>query len=148
MDEQRRLELQHFVDGLNEAEFEVFYRQLGDRYRLLRRAEELRAMNQFRLMDRVFFHHNREHISGTVVRINQRTLSILTDTARRWTVAPEFLAHETTSSPSASPVDRIFVQNTASGHGNPRGKSHKNQKIRKNATARPGLVKCGYGKNG
>lgn len=87
-------------------------------------------MSHFRLMDRVSFHHNSEHISGTVVRINQRTLSILTDTGRRWTVAPEFLAHETASTPppSAAPADRIFVQNIVSGHGNPRNKSHKNQK--------------------
>lgn len=141
MDEHRRVELQQFVNDLSEVELRLLYEQLGERYRMQRKAEEMRAMSQFRVTDRVFFHHNGEHIRGIVIRVNQRTLSVLTDLGRRWTVAPEYLTHETTSPPppSSAPADRVFVQNTAQdttqntaqGRSNPRGKSHKNQKRKK-----------------
>ncbi len=69
-------------------------------------------MCDFRLMDRVYFHHGGEHITGTVVRINQRTLSVLTDTGRRWTVAHKLLRHEE-DSPASNEPTRVHVVNIA-----------------------------------
>lgn len=140
MDEHRQLEIQRFIDGLQDSELRLLHVQLGERYRLIRRAQEMQALREFRLMDRVFFHHASEHITGTVIRINQRTLSVLTDTGRRWTVAPEFLHHEEVSSPPNSDdpdPTRVHVVNVTPSPSppaakRPSGKSkHKKRKKRR-----------------
>ena len=42
-------------------------------------------------MDRVYFTNNGEKIIGTVVRLNQKTVSVDADNGGQWRIAPDFL---------------------------------------------------------
>ena len=91
MNSQRQLQIQQFVQSLSDDELHILYHQLNDRMRLARRARELYALQDFRLLDRVTFEHAGRRVEGTVIRINQRTVSVMSIDSVRWTVSPQFL---------------------------------------------------------
>lgn len=107
INEQRQQQIQLFIRSLSNDELTWVYHQTGDKLRFIQRANELCALQDFQMLDRVFFHHNYEHIEGVVVRVNQRTLSVVTDQGRRWTVAPQYL--KKVASDSSVPKDGVQI---------------------------------------
>jgi len=51
----------------------------------------LKIMLEFKLTERVSFEYRGEEIKGTIIRLNQKTVTIIDDNGRHWNVAPSFL---------------------------------------------------------
>ncbi len=88
------------LDSMTEAELHMLNREVVQRlefYSSVRRKSELMA---FRVGDRVAFDSDLGSVTGTVVRVNQKTASIEGDDGRGWRVSPKFL-QKITDSPNA-----------------------------------------------
>lgn len=99
---------------------------------MIQKAKELIALNEFYVLDRVFFHHGSEHIEGTVSRINRRTVSVIADDHRRWTVSPQSLK----KSPQTTDlgIDPLSVSEkfiSPADHYSAKSKSRKKRKKKK-----------------
>lgn len=80
------------VNGLNEGELHALHHCLVERLRFLQRNSAQRDMAQFRLGDVVrFTASDGREISGVLIRLNQKSVSVHTESGSRWTVAPGFL---------------------------------------------------------
>jgi hypothetical protein len=55
------------------------------------RAQALFAMRNFQVLDRVSFHYHGEQKIGTVIRLNQKTISVKLDTGEQWNISPQML---------------------------------------------------------
>lgn len=61
-----------------------------DRIKLVRAERKAQSMAAFEVGDAVyFFNKQEERIDGTVLRLNKKTLSLVTEDGQRWNVAPE-----------------------------------------------------------
>ena len=84
-------QLLHLVDSLDEEQLHALYHVVAQRLQLAQKAHASAAMSQFHVLDRVSFVHNEKQYEGTVIRLNQKTLSIMLDDGTRWNVAPSLL---------------------------------------------------------
>jgi len=66
-------------------------RKIIERLKLIRRTKNVFSIAKFNIMDRVYFTNNGEKIIGTVVRLNQKTVSVDADNGGQWRIAPDFL---------------------------------------------------------
>lgn len=83
------------IDTLTEAELVDLNHRIVERLRLLQQMRSHVAMLSFRIGDRVVFEPpGRPMQRGTVTRYNKNTVSIVTETGQRWTVAPGLLRRE------------------------------------------------------
>jgi len=62
-----------------------------ERLKTMRKAEDLLAMKDLQLFDRVYFDHQGEKIHGYVHRLNQKTVSVHDDEHTIWNVSPQLL---------------------------------------------------------
>ena len=86
----RRIE--EFIKSLNEEELRYLNRLIVERLKLISQAKSTKAMAKHNLGDLVEFPDNEGNIvSGRIIRLNKKTVSILTDNNQRWNVAPVFL---------------------------------------------------------
>lgn len=76
---------------LSEEQLRALNRKIVERLKLINRAHSVVEVAKFNLGDRVFFKHHGKIIMGTITRLNQRTVSIITDEQHQWNVAPDFL---------------------------------------------------------
>jgi hypothetical protein len=80
------------IDTLTESELMDLNYRVCARIRLLREVRAHEQMLAFRVGDRVSFEGNRgERVAGVVTRYNRKTVTVITDTGRHWTVAPSLL---------------------------------------------------------
>lgn len=86
----RRIE--EFIKDLDETELRYLNRLIVERLKLISQAKSTREMAKFNVGERVEF-ENREGstIAGRVIKLNKKTVSILTRDNHRWNVAPMFL---------------------------------------------------------
>lgn len=83
--------IKQLVSQLNEDQLHELHHLVGDRLRLFHKAKALFAMQDFQVLDRVYFDYHGERKEGTVTRLNQRTISVTLDAGDHWNVAPDFL---------------------------------------------------------
>lgn len=83
--------LSEIVKSLTEEELRVVRDMIGDRLRFFWKKRNVKALQRFLINDKVCFNHAGQTICGTVVKINQRTISIDTDGATSWKVSPTLL---------------------------------------------------------
>lgn len=96
------------IDKLTEAELVDLNHRIVERLRFLQQARAHAAMLEFRIGDRVVFEPpGRGAQRGTITRYNKNTVSIVTETGQRWTVAPALL-HRDTSRAGADPARPII----------------------------------------
>lgn len=76
---------------LNEEQLMTLNRKVVERLKLIHRAHSVVEVAKFNLGDRVSFNHHGKIIVGNITRLNQKTVSILTDEQHKWNVAPDFL---------------------------------------------------------
>jgi hypothetical protein len=80
------------IDRLSEPELIDLNRRIVERLRFLSQMRAHRAMLEFRIGDRVAFQTDRlQIIQGIVTRYNKKTVSVIADDGRRWTVSPGLL---------------------------------------------------------
>jgi len=79
---------------LNESQLRLLNRVVVERLKLLSKAKQLKAMANFTLGDKVSFFSDGEKIYGQIIRLNQKTVSVITDDNCKWNVAPSLLTLE------------------------------------------------------
>ena len=81
------------IEDLSHDELMALNDLIIERLRFLERAEAHEAMIRFHPGERVSFESPQHGLQqGTLVKFNQKTVSVLTDDGRKWTVAPQFLS--------------------------------------------------------
>ena len=92
MDQGDTRRIEQFIKDLNEAELVYLNRLIIERLKLISQAKSTREMARFNLGELVEFEDNNGNtIAGRVIKLNKKTISILTNQNRRWNVAPVFL---------------------------------------------------------
>lgn len=80
------------IGELGEADLRFLNRLIVERLKLLDRARSTALMAEFHLGQRVRFRGpSGQEIEGAVVRLNAKTVGILTEEGERWNVAPALL---------------------------------------------------------
>jgi hypothetical protein len=79
------------IETLDEEQLSALYHVVVQRLQLAQKVHALAAMSQFHVLDRVSFVRDRKQYEGTVIRLNQKTVSIVLDDGTRWNVAPSLL---------------------------------------------------------
>ncbi len=76
----------------SEEELLELNRRIVERIRLLRQGRCRESMAEFDIGDRVSFHHECGHeVIGTIVRLNRKSVSVVSTDGVHWRVAPAFL---------------------------------------------------------
>jgi hypothetical protein len=80
------------IDRLNEAELIALNLRVVARLRLMWQTAALRAMQHFRIGEKVVVpRHGQSAINGVITRFNKNTVSIVTHSHQRWNVSPWLL---------------------------------------------------------
>ena len=80
------------IDQLTEAELVDLNRRIVERLRFLQQVRAHRSMLQYAIGDRVWFQSgDGRRVSGSLVRYNKKSVSVLADDGCRWTVSPSLL---------------------------------------------------------
>lgn len=83
------------IPKLNEHQLRLLNQRIVERLKLMTKAKALNALSKFNLGDVVSFDHYDETIKGRITRINQKTVSVITEDDRhKWNVSPNFLTKE------------------------------------------------------
>jgi hypothetical protein len=77
---------------LTEDQLVQLHAVIVERLRLFRSAKHLRAMSEFNLGDMVSFEYNGQKIMGTITRLNQKSVSLITLDGKPWKVSPQLLS--------------------------------------------------------
>lgn len=92
------------IDKLTEAELVDLNHRVVERLRLIRQLRSHKAMLEFRIGDRVVFEPPDRPIQrGTITRYNRNTVSVVTTSGQRWTVAPSLLRRDPADTPPGAP---------------------------------------------
>ncbi|MBU0722904.1 hypothetical protein KJ973_01480 [Patescibacteria group bacterium] len=84
-------EFEHFLNRLSENDLRLLNRMVVERLKLYHKVSDLKNLAKFNLMDKVSFQHNNQYISGVVLKLNRRSVTIRATDGHRWNVAPSFL---------------------------------------------------------
>ncbi len=80
------------IDQLNESELIDLNRRIVERLRFLNQMRAHSSMLAFSIGDKVCFAPDNEApIFGIITRYNKKTVSILAEDGRKWTVSPQLL---------------------------------------------------------
>ena len=80
------------LPDLTESELQALNRVVYDRLLWFQETRRLQHMAKYHVGDRVCFHdRDGVHIEGRILRLNAKTVSIVTDDNHQWKVAPGFL---------------------------------------------------------
>lgn len=72
------------INFLSEEQLRLLERQIAAKLKS-------KIMSDFKVMDKVFFDYNGQKISGTIISLNQKTVTIIEENGRKWNVSPHFL---------------------------------------------------------
>lgn len=84
------LELNDLILNLNEDQLRELNHKIIERLKLINRVHSTAQVAKFNLGDKVYFERNSQLI-GTVVRLNQRSVSVDLENKQQWCVAPQLL---------------------------------------------------------
>jgi hypothetical protein len=106
------------IDRLSEMELIDLNQRIVERLRFLNQMRAHSAMLEFRIGDRVAFQTDRlQTIQGIITRYNKKTVSVIADDGRRWTVSPGLLHPAPVAGGHADPKnvtpERIIGPDTA-----------------------------------
>lgn len=84
--------IQELINTLNESELRELNQFVVERLRILQLQRAQQDMTQFRLGDVVRFTNNDgQDVTGVLIRLNKKSVSVHSETGGRWTVSPRFL---------------------------------------------------------
>lgn len=85
------------IDKLTESELVDLNHRVVERLRFLNQMRAHLEMLEFKIGDRVAFQSARtQTVQGTLVRYNKKTVTIIADDGRRWSVSPGLLRNVAT----------------------------------------------------
>lgn len=80
------------IQHMDRDELRLLNRLVVDRLKLLDQAHSTAGLAQFSVGDRINFADSTgQSKSGTIIRLNKKTASILTDDQQQWNVSPHLL---------------------------------------------------------
>jgi uncharacterized protein YkvS len=85
------VKIESLIPQLTVDELIFLNRKIVERIKFMQKARAMTTMQKFNIGDLVSFKDGDETVIGKVVRFNQRTVSLITDTRVRWNVAPALL---------------------------------------------------------
>ena len=101
------------IDNLTEAELVDLNHRIVERLRLMQQVRAHKQMLEFRIGDRVSFQADGQAlVVGVLTRYNRKSVTVLTDDGRRWTVAPALLRRAATTQGSRS-AERVIIDQPA-----------------------------------
>lgn len=81
------------IDHLSVDELVTLNHHIIERLKMLESLEAHKSMMQFHPGTRVSFDSpNGERLSGTVMKFNRKTVTVVTDTGQRWNISPHLLS--------------------------------------------------------
>lgn len=84
-------EFEHFLNRLSEEDLRLLNRMVVERLKLYHKARDLKGLAKFNLMDRVCFTHDGKQITGIVMKLNRRSVTVRAADGHQWNVSPAFL---------------------------------------------------------
>lgn len=89
------------IDKLSESELVDLNRRIVERLRFLHQMRAHTTMLEFSLGDKVCFEPGDEPpVFGIITRYNKKTVSVLAEDGRKWTVSPQYLRKVKDMSPA------------------------------------------------
>jgi hypothetical protein len=89
------------IDKLSESELVDLNRRIVERLRFLHQMRAHTTMLEFSIGDKVCFEPvNEPSVFGIITRYNKKTVSVLSEDGRKWTVSPQYLRKVKDLSPS------------------------------------------------
>ncbi len=80
------------LNKFDEEQLRELNRRVVARLNLFQKARNLKSLAKFNIGDRIYFIHEGRKMTGTVIRLNQKSASVHLDEGGHWTVAPGFLS--------------------------------------------------------
>ena len=81
------------IDHLSVDELVTLNHHIIERLKMLESLEAHKSMMQFHPGARVSFDSpSGERLSGTVMKFNRKTVTVITDTSQRWNISPHLLS--------------------------------------------------------
>ena len=98
------------IDKLTEGELVDLNRRIVERLRFLHQARAHVHMLEFRVGDRVtFVPDGRPPVTGVLTRYNKKTVTVLAEDGRRWTVSPQLLKRVEIAEAEWSDVSKVLM---------------------------------------
>ena len=89
-DDTKRIE--DFITDLNQAELSYLNRLIVERLKLMSQAKSTREMAKYNIGELVEFESaDGDTIAGRIIKLNKKTVSILTSGNHQWNVSPVFV---------------------------------------------------------
>jgi len=80
------------VNRLNPNDLHALHHYIMDRLKSIRQAKDFVALRKFTVLDSVVFEYHGEIIQGKIIRLNQKTATVITELGSRWNVSPHVLS--------------------------------------------------------
>lgn len=89
-------DVKSFIDLMDHDELMKLYEYIVKRIRFLQEIDIIEKLQHFELLERVYFIDNEGNkIEGTIIRLNNKTVTIKTDSGTEWRVNPQLLKVDT-----------------------------------------------------
>jgi len=73
------------IDLLSEEQLRFLERKIANNLRS-------KIMQEFKVMDKVSFEYQGRQLQGTIIRLNQKTVTLVAEDDRKWNVSPNYLS--------------------------------------------------------
>lgn len=92
MSEHLPSEINRIIPELSENQLILLNQKIIERLKLLSKARQLNEISKYSVGDKISFEHSGSVVTGKIIRLNQKTVSILTDDNHRWNVSPALIS--------------------------------------------------------
>jgi hypothetical protein len=89
--DQLPVEVTNWLSKLTIEQLTLLNHRIVDRIKLLRNSRTMESMLNFTVGEKVCFDYNGLVKTGTIIRLNRKTVSLVTEDNERWNVAPGML---------------------------------------------------------
>lgn len=84
-------QVDNILDKLSEEQLIALNKKIIERIRILHKARQLCSMSKFSAGDLVYFMNNGRKVSGVIIRLNQRTVTVTVEGGAQWNISPSLL---------------------------------------------------------
>lgn len=85
------INIDELVDEMPEAALRTLHDRIVNRLNMLQRQRTMQSMADFRPGDVVRFQTDEREITGVLIRLNKKSVTVHTENGNRWNVAPQLL---------------------------------------------------------
>jgi hypothetical protein len=79
------------LEHLDEKQLRLLNRKVVERLKILDKAKRLKHLANFSALEKVYFLNAGEKVCGTILRLNQKTVTLLAEDGTHWNVSPSLL---------------------------------------------------------